>query len=130
MYGESAFGSIPFDTEKVAAGLQEFIDNEICIVSDSEGVNGFLLAYFDNPWYMPDRFFVAREELLYVKPEHRAHGIASDLINCLVSVAKSMNAAEVRINTGTGVKQSSFDKMATSLGFTQFGTDYRMVCNG
>lgn len=125
MHNESVFALLPFDSEKLASGFIDFIDNHICVVFDDGGIKGFLLAACACPWYMPDAYYIVSEELLYVSPEYRGSGVASEMITDLCSIAVSMNVKEVRINTATGAKQESFDTMATSLGFTKFGAEYR-----
>lgn len=124
MHDESAYSLIPFDIA-ITETVESLIDSAVFLVSDyDDKIIGFLIGWVTSPWYLPNAK-IAAEELLYVAPDYRNLGVASDLITDFCGIAKILGAHEVKINTATGVMTEAFARMAAKHGFYEFGREYR-----
>ncbi|EZQ12077.1 GNAT family N-acetyltransferase [Acinetobacter sp. Ver3] len=116
------FKSQGFDTKRATQVFEKLIDEygSIFVVLDNEfEVVGTLIGAIDIDWRTGHK--VAYEHGLYVLPEYRKSGAASDLIKAFVLWSEMHSADRISVGTITGIHADKTVKLYESHGFELTG---------
>lgn len=111
-----------FDAKKTAIVFEKLIDmyGSIFVALDDEfEVVGTLVGVMDVDWRSGQK--VAYEQGLYVLPEYRRSGAASDLIKAFIIWSELQGADRISVGTITGIHADKTVKLYESLGFELTG---------
>ncbi|WP_333679858.1 GNAT family N-acetyltransferase [Dyella sp.] len=89
-------------------------------VAESDGVTtGFMVGAMAN--FLLENRLLAQDILLYVMPDHRGNGVASELIQAFAAWSKEKGACEARIGLMSSVTEAALTTVTEELGFTKAG---------
>ncbi len=99
--------------------LIEKLESIFIVYDEYDNPVGAIIGCIDTDWRTGQR--LAFEQGLYVLPEYRATGSATELVNYFVDWAKINNADRIQLGTITGIHADKTVQLYEKLGFDLIG---------
>lgn len=130
VHAESRFSAVPYDAEKLNAGLRHLIElqekrkTHCCLLAENaqgQIIGGFIGALEE---YFFSRSLSANSILIWVDPAYRGSAAALRLIDAFRLWGERSGAMEASIQIASGVNIGRTDRFLRRLGFSQTGGNY------
>ena len=116
MHQEGRFSQFDFNDEKVENLIKLLINNGIAIITEG----GFFLGLVTEHFFGNDK--ISLDLALYVREGFRGEGIADQLIDEYIKVAREMGAVDIGIGNSMGNVGGLYERH----GFSKVGGVYRL----
>lgn len=119
------YTNVILDENKLEAILKSNVNNVkfyLNFAFDDSELVGVCCATLMEPIF--NRDLLAVDQFIYVKPDRRSNGIATELITGLVVWAKERGVNRIRLASTTGWDLDTYNKIRESHGFKHVGNIY------
>ena len=122
MHGETEFGNIELNPEKLLSGLAGWISNAVILIAEKDGeIVGMLCASMKTCWFSDKTF--ASEDLFYVAPEHRGSRAGYMLMKALLAWGEEQGAHHCAAGVATGTGEGA-ERLYKHFGMKHVGGNY------
>ena len=132
MHHESNFSPIPYHARRTAEFIHQLISMEdgFAVVSDRDGVVGFMLGIAYPAWFGNGQDKVASDLVLYVRPENRKGASAVLLAQAFRDWAVVRCVLQARVGTAAGAEGQGANAIYEHLGFARAGLCFVLDLGG